>query len=55
MTHYFRYVDWPDVPRYEAVGWTRPPNDTGYPRLHEHGTTMEWKGHGEPPMPADEE
>lgn len=48
---WFRYVEWHDVPSYEAYGWTHPRNQVSCPRLHAYGTTLEWIGDGEPPIP----
>lgn len=55
MNRYFAYVSWPDVHAYEAAGWLHPRTHVSYPRLAEHGTTMEWLGEGEPPMPRGDE
>lgn len=32
MTRWFAYVDWPDVPRYEAAGWMHPATQVSYSR-----------------------
>ncbi len=52
MTRWFSYVNWHDVAAYEQAGWSHPEPQVAYPRLHAHGTTMEWEGQGKPPVPV---
>ena len=54
MIRYLAYVEWPDVPLYEELGWLRPKTTFSYPRLDYHGTTLEWRGDSDPPTPERE-
>lgn len=55
ITRYFAYVMHEAIPAFEEAGWTHPRTAVSYPRLEEHGTTMEWRGDGDPPIPDPSE
>ena len=50
---YFAYVAHEHVRAYEDAGWRHPRTTVSYPRLEDHGTTMEIECDGDPPVPID--